>query len=258
MIMKSDVTKIYDKFTALRNAGEFKKLTLEVFESYGIHSYRDLSLYLKKYGEYGGAVKLKGSDKQILLPFHNDILNTWLKFDNPRVIQAYEQVYEQFGAEYSDRRDFDRHRFHVEEELLKQCWVMPAMDTRILEAPIAGCWDKMEIQACYMEALGYQVRRYCFHGGKIIRGHTFVLYHDGKYWNTSMRFPLHIRRKNLESLCSLIFRALIHVPILDKGEISQLVEFAAPYEGMTTQEYIHLIERGKVILKCRRKRNKGS
>ena len=73
-----------------------------------------------------------------------------------------------------------------------------------------------------------------------------------------MRFPLHIRRKNLESLCRLIFRTLIHVPILDKGEISRLVEFAAPYEGMITQEYIHLIERGKVILKCRRKGSKGS
>lgn len=59
MIMKSDVAKIYDKFTALRNAREFKKLTLEVFESYGINSYRDLSLYLKKCGEYGGAVKLQ-------------------------------------------------------------------------------------------------------------------------------------------------------------------------------------------------------
>lgn len=60
MIMKSDVAKIYDKFTALRNAGELKKLTLEVFESYGIHSYRDLSLYLKRIRRIWRCGEIKG------------------------------------------------------------------------------------------------------------------------------------------------------------------------------------------------------
>lgn len=44
---------------------------------------------------------------------------------------------------------------------------------------------------------------------------------------------------------------------LEVFESYLIVEFVTPYEGMTTQEYIHLIENGKVIIKCRQKGSKG-
>ena len=247
-MMKSDAAERYDKFTALRNAREFQPLTQQVFASYGIRSFRDLSRYLRRNGEYGGAVRLAGSEELVLLPFHNDTLNTWLKFENPRVKQAYELVYAQFGARYPDRQAFERDRFNVEETMLLECWEMPGMDTRILDAPIAGCWDQMEIQARYLENRGYRVKRYCFHGGRIVRGHTFVLYNDGKYWNTCTSFPLHIRRKSLDRLCRLLFHIFRRVPILDKGETTELVEFSSPREGMSAREYVDLIKNGTVVL----------
>ena len=247
-MFKNELIGIYDKYTIFRNEKDFKKLTQDVFESYGIYSYHDLLHYLKKHGEYGGAVSLATRGKLVLLPFHNDVMNTWLKFDNPRVTQIYDKIYEQFGDEYSDRTDFNKHRFEVEEKILIKCWAMPAMDTRILNAPVAGCWDMMEIKACYLEVQGYQVKRYCFYGDKIIRGHPFILYNDGKYWNTSLGFPLHIRMKNLQNLCRFVFCMLKHVPFLKKAT-STLVEFSTPYEGMSTEEYVELINNGKVILK---------
>jgi len=49
--------ELYDKFTELRNRKEYRLLTKEVFHEYGIDTLQDLSRHLRKYGEYGGAVK---------------------------------------------------------------------------------------------------------------------------------------------------------------------------------------------------------
>lgn len=245
--------EFYDKFTGLRNSGEYTTLSREVFLKYGIITFRDLTRYLKKYGEYGGAVDLPCFDGLTLLPFHNDVLNKWLCFDNPRVREIYEIVYQLYRNQYPDKDSFKRSFFDIEEDILRRYWNMPMMDTRILEAPIAGCWDKMEIQATFLEPLGYKIRRFCFHSGRIIRGHTFILYHDGRTWNTCLGIPFPTKNKDLKKLCKRIFSVLMHVPILDKGEICELVEFAAPHGGMSAQEYIKLIEDGTILIKQKRK-----
>lgn len=245
--------ELYDRFTKLRNSGEYTPLSREVFLKYGICTFRDLTRYLKKYGEYGGAVDLPCSEGLVLLPFHNDVLNKWLRFDNPRVKEIYESIYQLYREWYPDRDSFKRAFFNVEEDILKRYWYMPMMDTRILDAPIAGCWDKMEIKATFLAALGYKIKRFCFHSGKVIRGHTFVLYYDGKAWNTCLGTPFPIRNKDLKKLCKLIFSVLMHVPFLDKGKICELVEFEPPCGGMSAQEYIKLIEDGVVIIRRKRK-----
>ena len=130
---------------------------------------------------------------------------------------------------------------------------MPMMDIRLLKAPIAGCWDKMEMQAVFLESIGYEVKRFCFHSGKIIRGHTFVLYCNGRTWNTCLGIPLSVRNADLKKLCKLIFLVLKNVPILDKGETCELIEFAPPQGRMSAQDYIQLIENGTVLIKQKRK-----
>ncbi len=254
--MREDEAKeLYDRFTRLRNSVEYTTLSQEVFFEYGISTFNDLTRYLKKFGEYGGAVGLPCSEELILLPFHNDVLNKWLKFDNPRVKKIYESVYQLYRDCYPDRYSFKKNFFDIEEDILKRYWHMPMMDTRILDAPITGCWDKMEIQASFLASKGYSIKRFCFHSGKIIRGHTFVLYNDGKTWNTCLRKLILIRNKDLNKLCKLIFSILRHVPFLDKGEICELVEFESPQGGMSAQEYIHLIENGVVLMRRSRKEN---
>lgn len=248
-----EAKELYDKFTELRNAEEYTPLSREVFLKYGINTFRDLTRYLKKYGEYGGAVNLPCSNGYVLLPFHNDILNKWLRFDNPRVRENYKSIYRLYREQYPDMDSFKKAFFIVEEDILKRYWNMPVMDTRILDAPIAGCWDKMEIQAAFLSSLGYKIKRFCFHSGKVIRGHTFVLYHDGKTWNTCLGTPVSVRSRSLKKLCKLIFFVLTHVPFLDKGEMSELVEFGHPHGDMSAQEYIKLIEDGNVLIRRKRK-----
>ena len=240
--------ELYDKYTELRNSGKYTPLSKEVFRQYGICTFRDLARYLKKYGEYGGAVTLPCSDRPVLLPFHHDEFNKWLRFDNPRVREIYGKIYLLYKEQYPDRASFRRHFFHVEEDILQRYWHMPMMDTRLLDAPIAGCWDKMEIQAAFLASMGCQVKRFCFYSGKIIRGHTFILYHDGKTWNTCLRTPFPIRNKDLAKLCRRIFSVLRRVPLLCKGGNCELIEFQPPYEGMPTQEYIELIANGTVLI----------
>lgn len=246
----SDAEELYDKYNKLRNATDcIVPLSREVFVEYGINTFHDLSRYLKRNGEYGGAIILPRSNVFILLPFHNDMLNKWLRFENPRVRERYKDIYELYKQQYPNVDTFKKDFFNVEEDILKRYWNMPEMDTRFLNAPIAGCWDKMELQATFAETLGYEVKRFCFHGGRIIRGHTFILYYDGTYWNTCLNTPFPIRNKRLDKLCQLIFNVLLHIPFLDNGEIRELIEFNSPHGGMSAQEYIKLIEDGKVIIK---------
>lgn len=245
--------ELYDKFTALRNASEYTTLSREVFLKYGIITFRDLTRHLKKYGEYGGAVDLPCFNGLTLLPFHNDVLNKWLCFDNPRVKEIYERIYQLYSNHYPDKDSFKKSFFNIEEDILLRYWCMPMMDTRLLKAPIAGCWDKMEIQAVFLESMGYEVKRFCFHSGKIIRGHTFVLYYNGRTWNTCLGIPLPVRNADLKKLCKLIFLVFKNVPILDKGETCELIEFAPPQGGMSAQDYIQLIENGTVLIKQKRK-----
>lgn len=68
-------------------------LTLEIFYEYGIHTLKDLGWYLEKNAEYGGYVQMPWTDQLILIPFHNDFMNSWLRFDNPRVIDFYDKLY---------------------------------------------------------------------------------------------------------------------------------------------------------------------
>lgn len=245
--------ELYDKFTELRNRKEYKLLTKEVFHEYGIDTLHDLSRHLRKYGEYGGAVKFSFSEELVLMPFHNDLMNSWLKFDNSRVQDIYEKLYPLLQDRYPNSKPFDRTFFRVEEDILKHCWSMPMMDTRILEAPIAGCWDKMEIQAAFLRTKGYEVKRYCFHSGMAMRGHTFVLYNDGKTWNTCLDLPIPVKNKDLNKLCELIFSVLKRIPFLAQGETCELIEFDSPYAGMPALDYVKLIEDGTV--RIRRKRN---
>lgn len=244
---------MYEKFMALRNTKTGEPLTRKVFESRGIYTFSDLIRYLNKNGEYGGAIPLEGTEKLTLLPFHNDIMNAWLRFDNPKVVQAYELIYAQYKNRYPERHLFKKNRFKVEESLLEEFWTMPAMDTRLLDAPILGCWDKMELQACFLNILGYEVRRFCFHSGRIIRGHTFVLFNDGIHWKIPDAYPLPIESSDVARLSKFIFWVLQHIPFLDQGAVCELVEFSKPYAGMSTREYLQLIEDGHVVMKCVRK-----
>ena len=244
----------YDKYLAIRNREEFSPLTREVFQEYGIDSFHDLARHLRKYGEYGGLADLPCCNEPVLLPFHHDLLNKWLRFDNPRVEEIYDRVFYFLKDQYPDKQSFNRSFFHIEESILRNCWCMPMMDTRILEAPITGCWDKMEIQAAFLKSIGFIVKRFCFHSGMVLRGHTFVLYNDGKYWKACLDCPIPIRNKNLDKLCYLIFSVLKFIPFLTNGEKYELVEFESPYEGMPSSEYLRLIEDGVVLISQKNRR----
>ena len=244
---------LYDQYMSMRNAKVSKPLTREVFEARGIYTFRDLTRYLRKHSEYGGAIPLDDTGKLTLLPFHNDTLNKWLSFDNPRVVEAYERIYERYKARYPNRQSFEKHRFKVEECLLEELWAMPAMDTRLLDAPIVGCWDKMELQTRFLRTLGYEVRRFCFYSRKIIRGHTFILFNNGSRWQTADAYPFFVGTKDIERLYKWIFWILRHIPFLDQGPVCQMVEFEEPCEGMPAKEYLRLIERGNIVIQHRAK-----
>ena len=248
MIMNKKSETIYGQMQSVLNLNEGDPLTVEVFRNYGIKSLKDLHHYIKKHGEYGGAVRLSESEGVIILPFHNDFMNKWLKFNNDSVKAAYDRIYQLYQLQYPDRREFERKRFMIEEDILVKYWKMPSMDTRILAAPINGCWDRMEIFATYLNGLGYEVRRLCCHDGNIMRGHTYIVYKTGTYWTTCLGYPINFHYKDFDSVCKISFSLLRRLPIFSNPDCCELIEFQQPRAGMSTLEYLDLIKNGNIVI----------
>lgn len=245
---KVEVTRKYDEYMALLNDVNQPELTMDIFHEFGIHTLRELGSYLEKNAEYGGYVRVSWSDKLILIPFHNDFMNSWLRFDNPRVKEFYDHLYESRKAEFDSRIHFDMKRFDVEESLQLNNWIMPPIDKRMLSVPISGCWDRPELIARFLELQGYKTKRLCCHDGHVMRGHCFTVYTDGEYWRTASSLPINLKCKSYEVFCRKIYCALKHIPIYSDNSKCRLVEFESPKSGMTTEEYLLNIEKGLVVV----------
>lgn len=245
-----EVTSAYDRHMKILNDTNQPELTLDIFHEFGIFTLQQLGWYLEKNAEYGGYVKVPWTDQLILIPFHNDFMNDWLRFDNPRVMQFYDDLYEFKKADYDSRVHFDMKRFDVEEELQLHNWTMPPIDRRMLSAPINGCWDRPELVARFLELRGYGTKRLCCHDGHVMRGHCFTVYTDGEFWMTASSLPMNLKCRCYETFCKKIYRVLKHVPIYSDNSKCRLVEFDPPRPGMTTREYLDNIERGRVVVGC--------
>lgn len=243
-----DVSERYDAYMAILNDDNQPDLTIETFHEFGIHTLKDLGWYLEKNAEYGGYVHMPWSDQVILIPFHNDFMNSWLRFDNPRVIEFYNKLYDSVKEKYDSRIHFDMKRFDVEEELQLNNWIMPPLDKRMLSAPISGCWDRPELVSRFLELQGFKTKRLCCHDGHIMRGHCFSVYTDGTYWMTASSLPINLKCKSYKKMCAHLHRVLKHIPIYSDNSKCQLVEFDPPKPGMTTQEYLRNIENGRVVV----------
>jgi len=254
---EAHITEKYDYVTAVVNREAGPELTLDDFDSYGLTSLKKLLAYMEKEGEYGGSVYLPWEGRVTVLPFHHDFMNDWLKFKNPRVTELYDRMYQEKRALYRDREDFDRRRFDIEEELQVKYWKMPVIDRRVLDAPVFGCWDNMELVAHYLKLKGYPVKRLCFHDGIIMRGHTFVIYNTGEYWTTCLSYPANHHYRSYENFCNLVFQVMKRVPIYKNKKGCTLIEFGEPYPGMTTPEYLKLIESGTILLPPEKRREKS-
>lgn len=243
-----DITARYDAALAVLNSPPGPDLTLEVFEEFGIRTLRDLNWYLEKNAEYGGCIRVPWTSQRLPLPLHNDFMNAWLCFDNPRVKELYDRLYETRKEEFHSRVHFDMKRFDVEEDLQLNNWTMPPLDRRMLEAPINGCWDRPELVARFLELKGFQTRRLACHDGHIMRGHCFAVYTDGSSWMTTSAFPVNAKHSSYEAMCRKIFPFLKRIPIYSDSNQCRLVDFAPPWAGMTTREYLALIENGRVVM----------
>lgn len=197
---------------AVINSENQPLLTPEVFAEFGIYTLKDLQLYLHKKSEYGGYVRVPWKNKNILIPFHNDFFNSWLRFDNPRVIAFYNELYEHTKDRYQNRTHFDMTRFNIEEDMQMNNWRMPTLDRKMLAAPINGCWDKPELISCFLEFQGYTTKRFCCHDGIIMRGHCFAAYFDGQKWSTCDS-GLTLKDKDFNKFCRRIYNILKCVPI---------------------------------------------
>ena len=243
-----DITSQYDSYMALLNDTNQPELTMNVFQEFGIKTFKDLSWYLEKNAEYGGYIHVPWSEQLVLIPFHNDFMNSWLRFDNPRVIEFYDKLYESVKDKYDSRVHFNMKKFDVEEELQLNNWIMPQLDRRMLSVPINGCWDRPELVARFLELQGFKTIRLCCHDGHIMRGHCFTVYTDGKYWMTASSFPVNLKCRNYNLFCNRIYRILRHIPIYSDNSKCRLVEFEAPTPGMTTKEYLENIRNGHVVV----------
>lgn len=238
----------YDSYMKILNDDNQPELTIDVFHEFGIFSIKDLGKYLKQNSEYGGCVHMSWSQEAILIPFHNDFMNSWLRFDNPRVIEFYNDLYDSVKEQYDSRVHFDMKKFDVEENLQINNWIMPPLDRRMLSAPISGCWDQPELVARFLELQGYKTKRLCCHDGHAMRGHCFTVYTDGTYWMTAASLPLNIKTKDYNDLCRKVYKILKHVPIYSDNSKCRLVEFDPPVPGMTAKEYVANIENGRIVV----------
>ena len=243
-----EIKRQYDKYMAVLNKLNQPDLTMKIFHEFGIYTLKDLGWYLEKNAEYGGCIRVPWTEDLILIPFHNDFMNSWLRFDNPRVVEFYDKLYEIKKADYDSRVHFDMKRFDVEEELQLYNWIMPPVDKRMLEAPINGCWDRPELIARFLKLQGFETKRLCCHDGHVMRGHCFTVYTDGEYWMTASSLPFNLKCKNYEKFCKKIYRILRHIPIYSDNSKCRLIEFEPPRPGMTTREYLENIENGRVVV----------
>ena len=241
----------YDKtFRVLNKEGQ-NELTLQIFHEFGIHTLHDLNSYLSKKSEYGGCVTVDWTDKKILIPFHHDFMNKWLRFDNPRVIEFYDKLYRSQKNRFKNRDDFNRRRFDIEEELQMNNWVLAPYDRRMLAAPICGCWDKPELIGKFLSLQGYETRRFCCHDGNIMRGHCFIVYFDGKCWSTSGSYGFDLKCKDYKKFCRIIFSVLRHIPIFNDPSKCEMIEYPPPVPGMDTQAFLENIRNGRVVAKMK-------
>lgn len=245
---RKNIASKYDFYMKLLNDNEcaLPDLSIDAFQEFGIYTLEDLRKYLKKNAEYGGYVHVPWTKELVLIPFHNDFMNDWLRFDNPRVEHFYDKLYESVKDNYDSRIHFDMKRFDIEENLQLNNWRMPPIDKRMLSVPINGCWDKPELIAKFLELHGYQTKRLCCHDGHIMRGHCFTVYTDGVYWRTASSFPINLKCKDFKKMCYYIYRVLRHVPIYSDSSHCQLVEFEPPTPGMCTHDYLEKIRNGRV------------
>lgn len=243
-----DVTKKYDSYMEVLNNDSQVELTIDVFHEFGIYSLKDLGCYLKKNAEYGGYVRVPWSKNLILIPFHNDFMNSWLRFDNPRVISFYDKLYENKKQDYDSRIHFNMKRFDIEEELQLNNWFMPKVDKKMLTVPISGCWDRTELIARFLELQGFKTKRLSCHDDYIMRGHCFTVYFDGEYWRTTSSFPINLKCREYDLFCKILYKILRHAPIYSDNSKCKLVEFGAPTEGMSTKEYLENIEKGIIVV----------
>lgn len=248
---RKEITEKYDSYMAVLNNNDQPDLTLEVFHEFGIHTLKDLGRYLEKNGEYGGCVHVPWSKQLILIPFHHDFMNSWLRFDNPRVVDFYNKLYEFMEEKFDSRVHFDMKRFDVEEELQLNNWSMPPIDRRMLAAPISGCWDRPELIARFLELHGFKTKRLCCHDGHIMRGHCFTVYTDGNYWMTASSFPFNLKFRSYEKMCRYLYQGLKHVPIYSDNTRCELVEFKPPKPGIVTRNYLDNIKNGRVVVSNR-------
>ena len=239
---------MYDRAMKVINGQPLPELSPEDFASYGITSLAELNSYLSKKAQYGGYIKTELSEEKIIIPFHNDFMNSWLKFHNPRVIEFYNRLYESRKRSYQSREHFDRKRFDIEEEFQLNNWTMPKLDRRLLDAPICGCWDKPELIARFLELHGFQTRRLCCHDGNEMRGHCFAVYFDGIYWHTtSTRFPLNYKSKDYQHFCDRVFSAVRNIPFFSSPSDCCLIEYSTPVAGATAVELVDSIKNGVII-----------
>lgn len=245
---RKDISERYDSYMDILNDDNQPELTMEIFHEFGIQTLKDLEWYLEKNAEYGGYVRMPWSEKLTLIPFHNDFMNSWLRFDNPRVIDFYDKLYNFMKEKYDSRIHFDMKRFDVEEELQLNYWRMPPIDKRMLSVPINGCWDRPELIARFLELQGFQTKRLCCHDGHIMRGHCFTVYTDGIYWMTASSFPINLKCKSYKKICKYLYRVLKHVPIYSDNSKCQLIEFDPPQPDMAACDYLDNIKNGRVII----------
>ena len=245
----SQAVEKYNRAMRIINSATSQPLTLSEFRAYGISSLSDLNRYLSQKSEYGGYVKTEVSDQLIIIPFHNDFMNTWLKFKNPKVVEFYDRLYDYRKHAYHSREHFDKKRFDIEEDLQINNWTMPMVDKKMLEAPIFGCWDKPELLSRFLELQGFQTKRLCCHDGNEMRGHCFAVYFDGKYWRTtSTQFLLNYKCRDYQEFCNRVFSVVRNIPFFSSPRACSLVEYKAPSAGTTAHELVESIKNG--ILCC--------
>lgn len=93
---RKNIASKYDFYMKRLNDNEFTlhDLSIDDFQEFGIYTLVDLEKYLKKNAEYGGYIHVPWTKELVLIPFHNDFMNDWLRFDNPRVEHFYDKLYD--------------------------------------------------------------------------------------------------------------------------------------------------------------------
>lgn len=229
---------------------DWEAVNREMFDRYNIRVIRDLERFMSKNCEYGGLVFDSAKKKVILLPFHHDFMNSWLKFDDQHVIEFYGDYYDNNKKKYRSKDEFDKRFFETEEVIQLNNWMMPKFDERIFKYPIMGCWDKVEIEALFLECHGKEVRRVCCHDGNKMRGHTFLCFYDAGIWKKYMTSVITLKADNFEKLCKKAHSLLKHVPIYSNPKRCELIEYDKPPILCKGTEFVEILEKGRIIIPC--------